>query len=201
MAINKRAQPSGLKANPVGSSQDKDLDKLSLEALRGSKAQLSEKPLGLSINKVIEQGTQDKLETSSPSKVSCHQILRIGELDVPIFGVIEQGSGRKPPGSGYVQATLRLSRLPAVDTFLCIDTGADRTVCTSQFIIHHFGEQAIYKLKKAPENKPEFKSATGHPLDLLGSVKMTITMGTYTFEHRIVVFNHCLLYTSDAADE
>ena len=119
-----------MKADPVSGLKQNDLDKLSLEALRGSKAQLSDKPPGLSINKVTEQGTQDKPVAPSPSEVSCHQILRVGELDVPIFGVVEQGSGRKPPGSGYVQATLKLSRFPAADTFLCIDTGADRTVCT-----------------------------------------------------------------------
>ena len=211
-AIPEKAQPTGLKTDKVSGlikeKADKlqlpklktegtnppvndSLDKLSLEAVRGSKAQLSDKQAsGLSVNQIKEQEIQSEDKVPDLNSQTCHQILRIGEVDVPIFGVVEQGSNRKPPGSGYIKATLKLGRFPTVNTFLCIDTGAEKTVCTSQFLIHHFGEQAIYKLKKNPNKNPEYKSATGHLLDLLGSVKISITMGTYSFEHRVVVFNH-----------
>ena len=138
------------------------------------------------IKLVADEGIND-----NESSVHCHRIYRIGPVDVPALKTVPKvPQGAKPPGTGYVKARLRLSNLPEVDTFICVDTGADFSVCTSQFIIHHFGEQAIYKLQKPSPIQPKLKSATGHSLNTLGTVVLQITMGTYSFSFRVLVYKH-----------
>jgi len=119
----------------------------------------------------------------------CHQIYRIGNLDVPM--VTEQDDSESTPNSiGYVGATLSLSNNLRANVYICIDTGADLTVCTSQFLLNHFGERALSKINTDNPTSPPLKSATGHPLKMMGVVKVNIVLGTYSFKTDVLVYQH-----------
>jgi hypothetical protein len=51
-----------------------------------------------------------------------------------------------------------------VKTRVCVDTGADMTICSHTFLIQRFGEKSLETFVKAMSNPPRLKSASRHPL-------------------------------------
>ena len=70
----------------------------------------------------------------------------IGISDIPIFRIskIEEGekTDGKPMGSAYVIVDMNITLNPekVVKTRVCVDTGADMTICSHTFLIQRFGE-------------------------------------------------------------
>jgi len=63
----------------------------------------------------------------------------IGISDVPIFKInkIEIGTDLKPVGSAYVLINMSVIEAPElkVKARVCVDTGADMTICSHVFVI------------------------------------------------------------------
>ena len=94
-----------------------------------------------------------------------------------------------PEGSAYVKTEICIPPLPPKDIHLCIDTGANYTICSDAFLIFHFGKQVIEEVKWS--NKlPKLKSATGHKLKVIGYIDTQMKMGTYAFEFQVLVYEH-----------
>jgi len=138
---------------------------------------------------VFDRGTDPGTVLDLFDNVSCHQIYRIGNLEIPVLNEINE-INKTPTSIGYVGATISISKKLETKVYICVDTGADLTVCTSQFLIHHFGEAAMNKVEKKDFIDPDLKSATGHPLQMMGTIKVNITLGTYTFRTKVLVYKH-----------
>lgn len=124
-------------------------------------------------------------------ELPCHRIYRIGNLDIPLLREqVAQPVSKKPPGSGFVHATLRIGRKHEAMAFICIDTGADYTVCTSQFLIHHFGPDSLACIDSSAVRPTDIKSATGHSLKQMGTLKVEMSLGTYCFKAKVLVYKH-----------
>ncbi len=71
----------------------------------------------------------------------------IGISDVPIFKInkIEIGVDPKPIGSAYILINMSVIEAPElkVNARVCVDTGADMTICSHVFIIKKFGEKTL----------------------------------------------------------
>ena len=72
----------------------------------------------------------------------------IGISDIPIFRVnkVEVGSVEpKPVGSAYILINMSATEAPElkVNARVCVDTGADMTICSHMFIIKKFGDKAL----------------------------------------------------------
>ena len=100
----------------------------------------------------------------------------------------------KPEGSAYISVRMSIgtgTTIQIVNTDLCVDTGADFTICDSAFLESHFGKDALTHLVK-PWRLPKLRSASGHCLTMLGVVNATLYMGDYTMEHSVLVHHGTL---------
>jgi len=97
---------------------------------------------------------------------------------------------QKPQGAAYVAAKLNVGqRIIPVDTYICIDTGADFTVCDNTFLRNNFGENyAKYIIPMI--NPPRLKSASGQSLKILGKVNFTLQLGEYKMLIDTIVYDH-----------
>ena len=93
----------------------------------------------------------------------------------------------KPQGSAYISIQMSIGSSPEkADANLCVDTGADFTICDSAFLISHFGPNALQHLYY-PERLPKLRSASGHELPMLGKLKTTLYMGSYEMKLNVLV--------------
>ena len=95
---------------------------------------------------------------------------------------------RKPSGSAYVSVKMRIgSSKLLVDADICIDTGADFTLCDSAFLKTHFGETDALKHLYFPSKIPKLRSASGHELPMLGKVDIDMMLGDYEMKLQVLV--------------
>ena len=93
----------------------------------------------------------------------------------------------KPEGSAYISIQVSLGASPKlVDTDICVDTGADYSICDNKYLLAHFGITALENLF-FPERIPKMRSATGHELMMLGKINLTLHMGEYQMELDVLV--------------
>jgi len=113
----------------------------------------------------------------------------IGLSDIPIMRVSNDDKiTKKPTGSAYVHAQMSIGRSnQKSDVYVCIDTGADITICDSAYLIHNFGKNALKHIV-VMNKPPKLKTASSHFLKILGRVKITLTLGTYEFSIHVVVY-------------
>ena len=94
----------------------------------------------------------------------------------------------KPKGSAYISAKMSIGdsgQLADVD--LCIDTGADFTLCDSAFLKAHFGGTDAFKHIYHPSRVPNLRSASGHVLKMLGKVEVTLLLGEFMMNLHVLV--------------
>ena len=93
----------------------------------------------------------------------------------------------KPRGSASVLATLIVAHTSIEGRAeLCVDTGADVTICTKKFIVDHLGPQALSLVD--PRGKlPNLMSASYHPMKALGRIHLFVYLGTYKLDIRVIV--------------
>ena len=124
--------------------------------------------------------------------------------DIPIMKIVDSDSephsninlaglinlipdNQKPQGSAYISVLMSIGSSPEkVAANLCVDTGADFTVCDSAFLISHFGSDALKHLY-FPDRLPKLRSASGHELPLIGMIKTVINMGSYEMKLNVIV--------------
>ena len=95
---------------------------------------------------------------------------------------------RKPKGSAYIFTKLKISEsTKPVDAFVCVDTGADITLCDSTYLKAHFGKDAL-KYVTQMTRPPKLRSATGHSLIILGKVDLLMILGEYEMEIQVIVY-------------
>ena len=108
----------------------------------------------------------------------------------------------KPMGSAFVSIQMSINRLQTkVDANICIDTGADITLCDSKYLTNHFGPDAVRNHVTPMIKPPRLRSATGHNLKVLGQAKITLYLGEYEMTIRVAVFectSNIFLLGSDA---
>ena len=93
----------------------------------------------------------------------------IGVSEIPIMKVSGEVKTTKPIGSAYIQIQMSIGKSnKRVDASVCIDTGADITLCDSAFLIAHFGEKALHHVV-VMSKPPKLRSASGHCLKNLGN--------------------------------
>jgi len=110
-------------------------------------------------------------------------------MDIPVLAEVDEMK-QSPTSIGYVGATISLGPSLTANIYICIDSGADLTVCTSQFLIRYFGPESLKQVKTEGFKDPDLKSATGHTLKMMGRIAVCITLGTYTFEANVLVYSH-----------
>ena len=94
----------------------------------------------------------------------------------------------KPKGSAYVSAKMSIGdseELAAVN--ICIDTGADFTLCDVAFLKNHFGGHDAIKHIYHPYRVPNLRSASGHVLQILGKVEVTLLLGEFMMNLHVIV--------------
>ena len=114
----------------------------------------------------------------------------VGISDVPIMKISSDNvTAKKPLGSAYIHTKMSIGRSnKKSDVYVCIDTGADLTICDSAFLIHNFGENALNQI--AVMNKPpKLRSASNHYLKILGKLKITLYLGSYELNTHIIVYD------------
>jgi len=96
-------------------------------------------------------------------------------------------NSNKPKGSAVIFVKMSVGTSPEkVDANVSVDTGADFTICDSAFLIENFGNDALKHIYQ-PGRLPRLKSASGHYLELLGKVKVTLHLGEYELTLRAIV--------------
>ncbi len=91
-------------------------------------------------------------------------------------------------GSAYIHTKMSIGRSSKqADVYICIDTGADLTLCDSAFLIHNFGDNAL-KHVVVMNKPPKLRSASNHYLKILGKIKITLFLGTYELNTQIIVY-------------
>ena len=95
---------------------------------------------------------------------------------------------RKPKGSAYIFIEIRIDNTDwPIQAYVCVDTGADITLCDSAYLLSHFGKDAMKHV--IPMTKPpKLRSATGHSLKILGKVSLTLFLGEYELDVRVIVY-------------
>ena len=113
----------------------------------------------------------------------------VGLSDIPIMKVSNESKiTKKPMGSAYIHTQMSIGKSnKKSDVYVCIDTGADLTICDSAFLIHNFGDNAL-KHVIVMNKPPKLRSASNHYLKILGKVKITLFLGTYELNTHIVVY-------------
>ena len=106
------------------------------------------------------------------------------EFDVNI-NLVEQLD--KPPGSAYITVKMCIEQsTKLVLANVCIDTGADITLCDSTYLINHFGINVLKQITPL-EKAPKLKSASGHCLKILGKVELKLYLGEYELIVQVIV--------------
>ena len=179
-------------------------DCASLSQAQGAKTGATNVP-NSSESKDNSLSIQDPSEDSIPllttdvfdGEPQCRRIYRIGNIEVPNLTEVsvteDSDTAARPNSIGYVGATITLDSGHAsfkTKVYICVDTGADITVCTNRFLTQHFNDEAEQLIRKTGFKDPDLKSATGHPLVALGTVPLQITIGTYTFNADVLVYAH-----------
>ena len=128
-----------------------------------------------SVNDRIEVDSND----SAPIGIASFSVLRVREdLDKPV---------KKPHGSAHITVLMRIGHTPVdVKANICVDTGADLTLCTVGFITEVFGPEAVKHIRPM-RRPPRLRSATGHPLSILGKINLVMMLGTYKLDIWVIV--------------
>ena len=93
----------------------------------------------------------------------------------------------KPKGSAYISIKMSIgSSKQLVDANVCVDTGADFTLCDSAFLQSHFGMNALQNVFRQ-DQLPKLRSASGHELEILGKVKLILHLGKYEMKLSVLV--------------
>jgi len=115
----------------------------------------------------------------------------IGISDVPIFKInkIEIGTDLKPVGSAYVFINMSVIEAPElkVKARVCVDTGADMTICSHVFVIKKYGEKALETFVKEISNPPKLKSAL---LKIFGCIELNLYLGEYELPLKVMVYEN-----------
>ena len=94
----------------------------------------------------------------------------------------------KPKGSAYASIKMSVRDLPKpVDVNICIDTGADFTICDVAFLVKNLGGEDVKKHIYFPSRLPRLRSATGHELELLGKIPLILYFGEYEMKLDVIV--------------
>jgi len=94
---------------------------------------------------------------------------------------------KKPAGSAYVHiyVSLAVNRQP-VKMFVCVDTGADFTICDDSFLKSHFGKNVVEHITPM-KVEPRLKSASGHILKILGQIRLNLYLGQCEMKIPVIV--------------
>jgi hypothetical protein len=129
----------------------------------------------------------------------------IGISDEPIFKInkVEMEADLKPIGSAYILNNMSIIEALElrVNARVCVDTGADMTICSHVFIIKKFGEKTLETFVKEISNPPRLKSASGHPLKIFGCIELNLYLGEYELPLKVMVYENkadFLLLVADA---
>ena len=113
----------------------------------------------------------------------------------------ENQGATKPRGSATVPALLRIVNTDLEgNADICVDTGADITVCTTAYLTKVFGSNSLPWVSGLTR-LPRLLSASGHPLDILGKIHLELVLGTFVIRLKVIVqkcLNPSFLLGSDA---
>ncbi len=98
----------------------------------------------------------------------------------------------KPTSSAYILIDMCVDEAPQIKikTRVCVDTGADMTICSHTFIIKKFGEETLQSYVKEMENPPRLKSASGHSLKVFGFIELDLFLGEYKLPLKVMVYEN-----------
>jgi len=72
-----------------------------------------------------------------------------------------------------------------VNACVCVDTGADKTICSHVCIIKKFGEKVLKTLVKEISNPPKLKSAS---VKIFGCIELNLYLGAYELLLKVMVY-------------
>jgi hypothetical protein len=98
---------------------------------------------------------------------------------------------KKPPNNYFnirlIQITICLGKHRCI-WHACIDTGSERTVCTLPYALDLVGDRLQFLLQH-PANMPNLRSASGHPLKIMGVLNTKIKIGNFQIQHPVIVYD------------
>ena len=95
---------------------------------------------------------------------------------------------KKPRGSAYIHVRMKLGDSnQIVPAYVCVDTGADLTLCDSTYLVTHFGKNVL-KYVTPMSKTPKLRSASGHFLKILGQVSLSLFLGEYELAVKVVTY-------------
>jgi len=93
----------------------------------------------------------------------------------------------KPQGSAYINVQIMVGgTTKTVYADVCVDTGADMTLCTDTYLIKTFG-QSIIRYIKPMEAPPKLRSASGHRLKILGEINLVLNLNNFVLNLWVIV--------------
>ena len=111
----------------------------------------------------------------------------IGYSDIPIMKICSDMKATKPIGSAFISVKISVGKSnKSVEAHVCIDTGADITLCDSAFLITHFGDNVL-KNVVVMAKPPKLRSASGHCLKILGRIRLVLFLGEYELNTHVIV--------------
>ena len=146
------------------------------------------------VEKVNNQSDEESEELPSLEDYSQSSDEVVGISDIPIFRIskMENETEIKPTGSAYILIDMCVNEAPQIKikTRVCVDTGADMTICSHTFIIKKFGEETLQSYVKEMENPPRLKSASGHSLKVFGFIELDLFLGEYKLPLKVMVYEN-----------
>ena len=114
-------------------------------------------------------------------------------IEICEYGVMKasvlphEGGSQKPRGSANVRAKMQVIGTDLYgEADVCVDTGADITVCTSAYLVKAFNQNVLQHID-CLSRLPRLLSATGHLLKILGRIHLKMLLGTFPLQLKVVV--------------
>jgi len=185
-SINEPESTSSMDAN-IDELPDLGEDSNLLESVKDD----TEEPVGLGDINI----TEGPLVSAELEDHPVLQIEQIFDQSNAIFQIVSDNTFEiktmsKPQGSAHVTLHMSIGFRDYTPVPVCLDTGADITICSYSFLEKYFGKEKIsQKIVKLPsKEEPKLRSASGHSIKVYGQIKAFFKIGSYTFNYPVVVF-------------
>ncbi len=113
-------------------------------------------------------------------------LLDIGNADEQVHFTAEEVL--PAAGSPMVKTTMTVGLRKKTHVFYAIpDTGSERTILSDSYLEQVVGPRMAANMIRPIQNVPKLKSASGHPLKILGCIPCDLGLGTFRKRHPVIV--------------
>ena len=148
-----------------------------------------ETDISIVLTTVSTEAAEVPSEVSEPLGICEYEVRQAIQLPCPKETTDIQATQNKakPKGSATVRVKMRIVDTDLVgEADVCVDTGADITVCTSAYLVKVFGLNSLLWVNSYTR-LPKLLSASGHLLSILGKINLKLELGTFPLQLKVIV--------------